>query len=504
MSDLNIPRHWVETKISDICIVIDAGSTPTPKQLLEKGEIQFLKVYNLNFDGTLNHENKPVYVSKETSEKILRRSISIPGDVLLNIVGPPFGKVSIIPEILKICNHNQAIVHFRVSKVLKNTFLTYWLRSEFMNQWMLRTSRRTSGQWNLSVNNCRSFNIPLPPLQEQERIVLKIDYCFQKINKTENALNEIEALLTKYRESILAKAFRGELISQNPKDEPASMLLEQIRAEQAKNLKSKKTEVPIFEKFLESDFNIPKTWVGLSFIDLVYLRARIGWKGLKAEEYTKQGPLFLSVREFNPDGTIDFDNSAHISEERYQESPEIMLQDGDVLLAKDGSTIGKVTIVSGLKHKATVNSSIAVMTPFPGVDSQYLFYYLKAPLFQSLVKERIQGAAIPHIFQKDLRALFIPLPPTNEQVRISKLLDKAFNEINETILAIEKKRKVLSALKISILNKAFEGSLVQKIDSEGSGHELLAKILGHKTSEGSVSRVNKKIRKETVRIKVKK
>lgn len=89
--------------------------------------------------------------------------------------------------------------------------------------------------------------------------------------------------------------------------------------------------------------------------ELAELRGRIGWRGLTAKEYTKTGPLFLSVHSLNYGDYVDFRDAFHISEERYKESPEIILQKNDVLICKDGAGIGKVGIVGDLPGDATIN-----------------------------------------------------------------------------------------------------------------------------------------------------
>ena len=92
--------------------------------------------------------------------------------------------------------------------------------------------------------------------------------------------------------------------------------------------------------------------------ELAELRGRIGWRGLTAKEYTKEGPLFLSVHSLNYGDYVDFRDAFHISEDRFIESPEIMLQPDDVLICKDGAGIGKLGIVGELPDRATINSSL--------------------------------------------------------------------------------------------------------------------------------------------------
>src|SRR6266568_2312417 len=169
----------------------------------------------------------------------------------------------------------------------------------------------------------------------------------------------------------------------------------------------------------EPEGTLPAGWVDIELGDYVYVAGRIGWRGLKAEEYTSSGPLFISVHGLNSGDHVVFSNANHISDARYDESPEIHLRVGDTLLVKDGAGIGKLGYVADLPGKATVNSSLLVVRPSNALLShQYLFYYLKGPQFQSLAVQRITGSATPHLFQRDIKRLRVSVPPIPEQNRI--------------------------------------------------------------------------------------
>jgi type I restriction enzyme S subunit len=122
---------------------------------------------------------------------------------------------------------------------------------------------------------------------------------------------------------------------------------------------------------------VPEHWETSRLGFESWVRARLGWKGLKAEEYVDDGFAFLSTP--NIKGTeIDFENVNFIGQHRFDESPEIKLREGDVLLAKDGSTLGTVNIVRALPRPTTVNSSIAVITPNARLSGVFLYYLFES------------------------------------------------------------------------------------------------------------------------------
>jgi type I restriction enzyme S subunit len=147
---------------------------------------------------------------------------------------------------------------------------------------------------------------------------------------------------------------------------------------------------------------IPQHWAKARLGDVTTVKARLGWKGLKAEEYVENGYAFLATPNLKG-RHIDFENVNYITEERYEESPEIMLQEGDVLVAKDGSTLGISNIVRTLPRPATVNGSIAVIRPKAGIDSVFLYYFFQSHLTQSTIQRLKDGMGVPHLFQADLR-----------------------------------------------------------------------------------------------------
>lgn len=170
-------------------------------------------------------------------------------------------------------------------------------------------------------------------------------------------------------------------------------------------------------------------WETRQLGEVAELRGRIGWRGLTAKEYTQTGPLFLSVHSLNYGDYVDFRDAFHVSEDRYKESPEIMLQKDDVLICKDGAGIGKVGIVGKLPAHTTINSSLLLIRSSRKILPKFLYHCLASPYFQTIVNSRLNGATTPHLYQRDITEFPIVLPPIEEQKRIVCILDEAFQGI---------------------------------------------------------------------------
>ena len=205
----NLPSGWVWASAEQLSTFITKGTTPAAEKLMDGiGDVQFLKVYNLTFDGTLNHTYKPAFVSRATHESELLRSQVLAGDVLINIVGPPLGQVSVVPPTMAEANMNQAIARFRPIKPLSTKFLAHTLMTESVMAWAIRKAKTTAGQANLTLDLCRRLPIPLPPLAEQERIVAEVDRRLSLILEVQA---EVDANLKRaqaLRQSVLQSVFR--------------------------------------------------------------------------------------------------------------------------------------------------------------------------------------------------------------------------------------------------------------------------------------------------------
>lgn len=209
-----LPKGWNWVKTGEVIDTINNGYTPTKEFLFEgKGEIPFIKVYNLNFDGTLNFQKNPTFIPSEIHKKDLKRSICIPGDVLINIVGPPLGKVSIVTNQFPEWNINQAIVLFRPNEKLLSKYISFFLQNSVTINWLEGTSKATAGQWNVKVSTCRVIPIPLPPIKEQQRIVDELESKLTVCDKLEETISQSLQKAETLRQSILKKAFEGKLIS---------------------------------------------------------------------------------------------------------------------------------------------------------------------------------------------------------------------------------------------------------------------------------------------------
>ena len=187
--------------------------------------------------------------------------------------------------------------------------------------------------------------------------------------------------------------------------------------------------------------SVPSTWTPTRIDRVATINARIGWKALTASEYQPDGYVFLATPNIKSK-SIDFENVNYIDEFRYEESPELKLLPGDVLLAKDGNTLGITNIVRELPRPATVNGSIAILRAF-GVEPRFLRYSLASGTTQDMIDAIKGGMGVPHLFQWDIKRLPIILPPPDEQRGIADFLDAETARIDGLAAARQRMRDLL-------------------------------------------------------------
>ncbi len=235
-----LPEGWAWASGEQICEFITKGTTPPKDWDTDKSKvIPFLRVTNLTDRGHLDLTDK-VYVSQKTHKGFLSRSVVYPNDVLMNIVGPPLGQVSVVPNTHPEWNINQAIAIFRAVNGVMPEFVCAYLLSPFAQKWLKDRSKTTAGQTNLTLEVCRALPFPLPPQKEQQSLVWQLEEALGAVKSQIDAIQAGLKKSTVQRQNILRAAFSGQLVPQDPSDEPASELLSRIRADRTERVVVKK------------------------------------------------------------------------------------------------------------------------------------------------------------------------------------------------------------------------------------------------------------------------
>lgn len=188
--------NYPKVKTSEICDFITKGTTPPSDEIFKEDSptrIPFLKVYNLSFTGELLFEQNPQYIERNIHEGQLSRSKVYPNDVLMNIVGPPLGKFSLIPENYETLNINQAIAIFRAKeKILPRFLLAALMQPEVLKPFMDQAVGVR--QQNLSLEQCRNLEISLPNIELQKQFVKFAEQVEKSKLTIQKSLGKLETM----------------------------------------------------------------------------------------------------------------------------------------------------------------------------------------------------------------------------------------------------------------------------------------------------------------------
>lgn len=198
-----LPQGWEWVRMAEICRPITSGSTPSAENFRYEGGVPFLKVYNIR-NQSIDFDYKKQFVEESIHTSKLKRSIIYPGDVVMNIVGPPLGKVAIIPNSYPEWNCNQAIVFFGLIKPMSPQYiLTFLKESSFLGGIELIG---TAGQDNISVTKSQNIPVAIPPLEEQHRIVTKVDELMSLCDQLKSAITQASQLQKKLADAVVEQA----------------------------------------------------------------------------------------------------------------------------------------------------------------------------------------------------------------------------------------------------------------------------------------------------------
>ena len=386
-----VPNSWVWCRLEDIAYVA-SGSTPDKTCFVENG-VPYIKMYNLR-NQKIDFAYQPQYITEEVHNGKLQRSRTEVGDLIMNIVGPPLGKLAIIPTPLPQANFNQAAILIRPYK-FKEVLVSYLkVYLEEMSEINSIATRGSAGQVNISLTQSQNMRIPIPPLNEVRRIIEEVSKYDILIDSLKQNITDIQNLIAYTKSKIFDLAIHGKLVPQDPNDEPAIELLKRINPEFTPCDNGHYTQLPE------------------------------GWAICKMKQITSitNGKSQKNVETLN--GIYPIYGSGGVIGRANQ------------YLCIAGSTI--------IGRKGTINNPIFVEEHFWNVDTafglkandaildKYLYYFCLSFDFSKLDK----STAMPSLTKTSIGNVLIPIPPYKEQERIVAKIDMVLDTMNEILRAV--------------------------------------------------------------------
>lgn len=437
-----IPETWEWARLGTVVHIVSARRVHQADWRTDG--IPFYRAREIGKLADHGFVDNELFISEELFNKVSASGIPKPNDLMVTAVGT-LGKTYIVKDTdhfyykdaSVLCLENFANIS---AKYLKILFDSPWLKDQIHDN----SSGTTVGT--LTIIKANNYLVPLPPLAEQQRIVAKIEELLPFVAHYEQSQNKLEKLNTTFpdqlKKSILQEAVQGKLVPQDPADEPASALLERIRAEKDQltrdgKIKREKNPSQIFRgkdgHFYERvgknepiciddqlPFEIPKSW---EWARLETLYNFIDYRGSTPTKISSGVPLITAKNVKK--GFIDHSIKEYISEKEYsQRQSRGISRKGDILFTTE-APLGN----AALADLSTFSAGQRLITfqqygNSINLSNTLMVYFILSDCFQSQLSDQSTGTTVKGIKASKLKQLLIPLPPLAEQQRIVAKLEQ--------------------------------------------------------------------------------
>lgn len=444
-----LPENWVWTSLADIADIIMGSSPPSSSYNKEKAGLPF---YQGKTDFGFLSPTPRVWCSSPYK-------VAEEGDVLIS-VRAPVGPTNLCTE--KSCI-GRGLGAIRPRAGIPSLFVLFYLRSIEKNVAQMGTGSTFTA---IKRSDLESLPFPLASLNEQKRIVAKIESLFAESKTTLDALGKLPVFLRRFRQSVLAKAFRGELTQRESDDEPAQKLLAKIELE-----RQKRGEQNRFAESLSNDIE--------EMPELPY-----GWKWTKLGQVCHVNKDHIDPCE-KPEATFNYLSIENIESESGKlvsfsptlgkniRSSKLVFTTNDILYSKLRPYLNKVHIPNFSGISAT---DLIPLRPEGGFPREYLAYYLRTQTIVEYANQRTRGIQLPRLPVKDLLGLPVPLAPLEEAKRVVTRIENLFALADDIESSVKIARERADRIDQAILAKAFRGELVPQDPNDEPASILLKQI----------------------------
>lgn len=515
MASDKYPSTWEMTSISDV-VYFQEGPGLRKFQYREEG-VPFLNIQTLENERV--NKEKCKFLDPEEVEKKYQHFLLETNDIVCSSSGT-IGKTAVIREEDKPLMLNTSVIRFRPwsPELFSRKYLHIFLKSQdFISQAMAASTG--SAQINFGPTHLKTFVIPVPPLNEQKRIVAKIEELFSELDNGIASLKTAREQLKVYRQAVLKHAFEGKLTAKwreenADKLESPEQLLVRIQQEREaryqQQLKDWETAVKEWKangkdgkkpgKPRENQYDIkldeydkqqlpllPNSWMWLPLNELISGLPRAMQSGpfgsnLKHSEFTALGILVIGIDNVK-DGYFTNGSGNRISEEKFVELEKYEARPGDLLITVMAS-LGRTCVVPRDIERAIITKHVYRISMEQHLLYPEFYNYLLQSHTVSRLRmfENAQGQTRPGLNSTILKELPVPLCHIEEQKLIVEYIEEKLSSIANFDTEIESALKRSETLRQSILKKAFSGQLVPQDPSDEPASELLARIQAEKES----------------------
>ena len=224
---------------------------------------------------------------------------------------------------------------------------------------------------------------------------------------------------------------------------------------------------------------IPEHWEIDKLKNYCKAFGRIGFRGYNTSDLVNESEGAITISPSNIfEYSMTFNKCSFLRWEKYYESPEIQIEENDILIVKTGSTFGKIGMVKNLPEKATINPQLLVLKDIK-IEQRFFYYMMTSSVIQTQVNQQVIGSTIPTISESKILNFVSILPSKEEQTKIASFLDEKTAQIDEVISQKEKLIELLKERKQIVINDAVTKGLDKDVEMTDSGVEWIGKIPKH-------------------------
>lgn len=468
----NLPPGWVEAKLEDFTEIVLGQSPPSA-------------TYNDSGDGLPFYQGKTEFgilypsPNKWCTEP---HKIAQSNDVLIS-VRAPVGPTNLCPD--KSCI-GRGLAAIRRQGNISHMLILYLLRT-YEREISSQSTGTTFGA--ITGDKLKNFVFPLPPLAEQQRIVLKIEELLTKLDAGVEELHKVKAQLKRYRQAVLKAAFEGKLTQEwrekhKNEVEPASSILARIKAQQKQSGKNiKRVE-------LDSS-QLPELPYGWEWSRLDEITKIVGGITVDNKRLVVKGRPIPYLRVANVQrGYIDLSEVKTIITDE-ETAANLALKSGDILFTEGGDRdkLGRGWVWNAeLPECIHQNHIFRARLLDIQLSPKLISWFCNTFGREYFTREGKQTTNLASINMTKLSALPISLPPIEEQKVILNEVDRCFSIVDELEKTVETNIKEAERMRQSILKSAFEGKLVAQDPNDEPAAKLIERIKAAKTKEGTIGR----------------
>ena len=424
----DVPPAWAWVRLGQLVKYSGSGSTPKGGKAVYVHEgTMFLRSQNIHNDGLRTQD--VAFVSQATVET-LGSNTAYPGDLLLNITGASIGRAAVVPSGFAPSKTNQHILTIRLIDPRLARYIQTVITSDFgFRQIMQRQNGGTKE--GLNSTSALSLPVPVPPVDEQERIAAKLDEVLPLIDQLAELEREREYLDREFAKAIeraiLQAAISGKLTKQHPEDGTAEELLETIKTERQQLEKEgkikKQKPLPLMSEEVDL-FDVPPAWAWVRLGQLVkYSGSGSTPKGGKAV-YVHEGTMFLRSQNIHNDG-LRTQDVAFVSQATVETLGSNTAYPGDLLLNITGASIGRAAVVPSGFAPSKTNQHILTIRLIDPRLARYIQTVITSDFGFRQIMQRQNGGTKEGLNSTSALSLPVPVPPVDEQERIAAKLDRA-------------------------------------------------------------------------------